>query len=434
MVVKLNSDNSTWRVHEFKKQHTHDMVVKEQQRYMTNHRGISDVAGNLINSRLDAGMRPAQIMKLAVHEAGGHKNVGYVDTDIYNFAYKNRTQQINGGDAANALTYLNSRKDEDKEFFLENTENDEGQLMNLFWADSISRTDYACFGDLLLFDTTYKKNHYNIPFVIFSGSGFGMAWVKFGSGLVSFRVCFGFGLGLVWFRLGSGFGLAWVKVLCTHVKVYAGINHHKASCIFASALLANESEPNYVWVLETLSTAMGNKKPSVVVTDGDRSMLSAIKKWLTFVYADYEEEEFEHQWQAFVENCGLQDDKWVREHLYDRRDAWAHTYLRSTFLTGITTTSRCEGINSQLGRYLHNRYNLFGFFTHFTRWMRDLREKEVKMDFESSYGLPEIKYVALKSIEESGARAFTRKVFYEFRDELGKSIGVTTSSFESSEQ
>ncbi|CAN1302656.1 Protein FAR1-RELATED SEQUENCE 5 [Linum perenne] len=168
MVVKLNSDNSTWRVHEFKKQHTHDMVVKEQQRYMTNHRGISDVAGNLINSRLDAGMRPAQIMKLAVHEAGGHKNVGYVDTDIYNFAYKNRTQQINGGDAANALTYLNSRKDEDKEFFLENTENDEGQLMNLFWADSISRTDYACFGDLLLFDTTYKKNHYNIPFVIFS--------------------------------------------------------------------------------------------------------------------------------------------------------------------------------------------------------------------------------------------------------------------------
>ncbi|CAN1160370.1 Protein FAR1-RELATED SEQUENCE 5 [Linum perenne] len=357
-------------------------------------------------------MRPAQIMKLAVHEAGGHTNVGYVDKNIYNFAYKNRTQQINGGDAANALTYLKSRKDEDKEFFLEHTENDEVQVMNLFWADSISRTDYACFGDLLLFDTTYKKNHYNIPLVIFPG-----------------------------------------------------INHHKASCIFASALLANESEPNYVWVLETLPTAMGNKEPSVVVTDGDRSMLSAIKKvfpdarhrlcswhlnnnvisrikqnlnftkeWLTFVYANYEEVEFEHQWQAFVENCGLQDDKWVREHLYDRHDAWAHTYLQSTFLAGITTTSRCEGINSQLGRYLNNRYNLFGVFTHFTRWMRDLREKEVKMDFESSYSLPEIKYVALKSIELSGAHAFTRKVFYEFRDELGKSIGVTTSSFESSEQ
>ncbi|CAN1352319.1 Protein FAR1-RELATED SEQUENCE 5, partial [Linum perenne] len=168
MVVKLNSDNSTWRMHEFRKLHTHDMVVKEQQRYMTNHRGISDVAGNLINSRLDAGMRPAQIMKLDVHEAGGHENVGYVDTDIYNFAYKNRTQQINGGDAANALTYLKSRMVEDKEFFLKHTENDEGQLMNLFWADSISRTDYACFGDLLLFDTKYKKNHYNIPLVIFS--------------------------------------------------------------------------------------------------------------------------------------------------------------------------------------------------------------------------------------------------------------------------
>ncbi|CAN1290486.1 Plant UBX domain-containing protein 1 [Linum perenne] len=29
MVVKLNSDNSTWRVHEFKKLHNHDMVVKQ---------------------------------------------------------------------------------------------------------------------------------------------------------------------------------------------------------------------------------------------------------------------------------------------------------------------------------------------------------------------------------------------------------------------
>ncbi|CAN1170977.1 Protein FAR1-RELATED SEQUENCE 5 [Linum perenne] len=85
IVVKLNSDNSTWRVHEFTKLHNHDMVVKQQQRYMTNNRGISDVAGDLIKSRLDAGMRPAQIMKLVVHEAGGHANVGYVDTDIYNF-------------------------------------------------------------------------------------------------------------------------------------------------------------------------------------------------------------------------------------------------------------------------------------------------------------------------------------------------------------
>ncbi|CAN1146267.1 Protein FAR1-RELATED SEQUENCE 5 [Linum perenne] len=209
MVVKLNSDNSTWRVHEFTKLHNHDMVGKQQQRYMTNNRGIIDVAGDLIKSRLDAGMRPAQIMKLAVHEAGGHANVGYVDTDIYNFAYKNRTQQINGGDAANALTYLKSRKDEDKEFFLEHTENDEGQLMNLFWADSISRTDYACFGDLLLFDTTYKKNHYNIPLF---GSGLVSVRVCFGSGLVSVWVWFGFGLGLVWFRFGSALVLVSVWV------------------------------------------------------------------------------------------------------------------------------------------------------------------------------------------------------------------------------
>ncbi|CAN0918657.1 Protein FAR1-RELATED SEQUENCE 5 [Linum grandiflorum] len=108
------------------------------------------------------GQRPSEIMKLVVHEAGGNANVGFLDKDFYNFAYKRSTGQIISGDATNALTYLQSRKGEDKNFFLEFTEN-ERKFLNLFWADRISKADYACFGELLLFDTTYKKNHYNPP-------------------------------------------------------------------------------------------------------------------------------------------------------------------------------------------------------------------------------------------------------------------------------
>ncbi|CAN0879996.1 Protein FAR1-RELATED SEQUENCE 5, partial [Linum grandiflorum] len=411
LVVKLDAAKSKWFVHEFRKAHTHELVEAPFQRFMKVNRNISKEAGSLIRSRLDAGMRPSEIMKLAVHEAGGHANVGFIDKDIYNFAYKRSTEQIIGGDAANALTYLQSRKGEDKEFFIQFTEN-EGKLLNLFWADSMSRADYACFGELLLFDTTYKKNHYNLPLVIFSG-----------------------------------------------------INHHFASCIFGSALLAKEDEASYLWVLKTLTTAMGNKTPKAVITDGDLAMLNAInivfpdashrlcswhlsrnvvKKikhnptftegWIKFVHRNYPDvKRFDEEWKKFVDECGLTGNVWVKTQLTDRVGAWANSYLRETFFAGSTTTSRCEGINSKIGRHLKRKYNLFGFFTQFTRWTRELREKELKLDFNSSYGLPEIKFEAVKTLELSGARAFTRKLFFKFRKELGKSIGLTKSTCETTE-
>ncbi|RYR14049.1 hypothetical protein Ahy_B04g070714 [Arachis hypogaea] len=44
------------------------------------------------------------------------------------------------------------------------------RLVNLIWADGSSRVDYQYFGDVLAFDSTYKKNKYKRPIVIFSGS------------------------------------------------------------------------------------------------------------------------------------------------------------------------------------------------------------------------------------------------------------------------
>jgi len=35
-------------------------------------------------------------------------------------------------------------------------------LMCFFWRDSQMKCDYLLFGDLLVFDTTYRTNHYEI--------------------------------------------------------------------------------------------------------------------------------------------------------------------------------------------------------------------------------------------------------------------------------
>nr|KYP42154.1 Protein FAR-RED IMPAIRED RESPONSE 1 [Cajanus cajan] len=61
----------------------------------------------------------------------------------------------------------------------------EGQLKHLFWADGTNRSDFQCFGDVLAFDSTYKKNKYNKPLVIFSGKNHHAQTVIFGCAIVS---------------------------------------------------------------------------------------------------------------------------------------------------------------------------------------------------------------------------------------------------------
>ena len=115
------------------------------------------------------------------------------------------------------------------------TYTDEGRLKNLFWPDGLSHVDYYYFGNVLAFDTTYKKkkNKYGMSLAIFSGT-----------------------------------------------------NHHQQTCIFACALMSNEWADTYKWVLEMFFVAMQKKKPSVVVKDYDRAMKKAIK--VVFLYTTHQ--------------------------------------------------------------------------------------------------------------------------------------------------
>ncbi|CAN1339774.1 Protein FAR1-RELATED SEQUENCE 5 [Linum perenne] len=340
-------------------------------------------------------MRLNDIHNLAVHEAGGHNKVGYTKKDLYNLSYKIRRKfRIHRGDASSALTYLMSRKNDGKQFFMEYTKSDDNKLLNLFWADSMSIADYDCFGELLAFDTTYKKNKYNMPLVIF-----------------------------------------------------AGVNHHFQTCLFGSALLENENATNYIWVLETLAKAMGGKKPDAVVTDGDKSMLKAINQvfpdathrrcswhlrknikakisnqrfideWPRFVRAGYEEDEFEEKWKALTLKHALDENKDVQK-LYEKWREWAHTYLRSHYFAGLSTTSRCEGMNSYLGKYLSAENNLLEFFNNFFRWTRDLRENEIKADYYSNCGTPQVTNKQFENLQRSAVLLFSREAYDRFTTEL----------------
>ncbi|XP_072066931.1 protein FAR1-RELATED SEQUENCE 8-like [Arachis hypogaea] len=178
-----------------------------------------------------------------------------------------------------AIVYLEGKAAADPMSMARYNLTEEGMLENMFWVDGPSRVHFQHFGDVVAFDSTYKKNKYNRPLVIFSGS-----------------------------------------------------NNHKQTTIFGFGLVLDETIGSYKWMLENLLEVMCGKLPSVVVTDGDESMIAAVRevlprathrlcawhlhknvtsntneqmfrdvfaKWL---YANMEVEEFEGEWAQVAEH------------------------------------------------------------------------------------------------------------------------------------
>jgi hypothetical protein len=60
----------------------------------------------------------------------------------------------------------------------------EGRLKNLIWSDSQSQMDYGVFGDVVIFDSTYRVNRYNLPFVPFIGVNHHRGTIVFACGII----------------------------------------------------------------------------------------------------------------------------------------------------------------------------------------------------------------------------------------------------------
>jgi transposase-like protein len=108
-------------------------------------------------------------------------------------------------------------------FYFEMDLDDKCRLRNVFWADARSRAVYEDFGDVIIFDTTYLTNRYEMPFAPFMG-----------------------------------------------------VNHHGQSILFGAALISSENTETFVWLFKTWLKCMNGRSPKAIITDQDRAMKNAI--------------------------------------------------------------------------------------------------------------------------------------------------------------
>jgi hypothetical protein len=65
---------------------------------------------------------------------------------------------------------------------------------------------------------------------------------------------------------------------------FVGVNNHRKTTVFGCAIVLDETEDRYVWLLQTFMKAMCQQKPKSVITNVDAAMINAISKVLPDVW------------------------------------------------------------------------------------------------------------------------------------------------------
>ncbi|XP_021751039.1 protein FAR1-RELATED SEQUENCE 5-like [Chenopodium quinoa] len=152
--------------HELK--HNHELVIAVQRHHLRSERQISAPMGELIESMIESGIKPMDAYNYISNEARGEECVGHTKRDHLNYVSRVKMSMVEGGDMQNVLDTLQERADQDPSFFYRLKFGEENNVVSYFWRESQMLEDFKSYGDVLIFDTTYRTNKYGLicaPFV-----------------------------------------------------------------------------------------------------------------------------------------------------------------------------------------------------------------------------------------------------------------------------
>lgn len=401
MCLAHNVKTNKWKVTLVDLEHNHDMVAPEKVQFFQRSRNIDPLTRSLIELFNKSGIETNKVMKYLSETCGGVENLGFSHQDVRNVIRDIRRRVFDSGDAECGLVLLRELQENNfGNFFYRVDLDEENRVRGLVWVDPRCLNAYKNFGDVVTFDSTYRTNKYCMPFIPITG-----------------------------------------------------VNHHYQNILFGFALMRDEKETSYKWVLKTWLEAVDNKAPTTIITDQDLALGNAIADvmpetkhmyctWhisskfpekLSSLYTNYPEfktdfnacvyksltpTEFEGRWEELVENYDLQNHDWLNE-MYAIRGQWIGAYTRQHFSAGMTTTSRSESMNAFFDEYVRASTGLKEFIENSQKALESQYLREVKADYETEEW--DRKLVLHSPLEIDASEIYTKEMFRRFQTELLKS-------------
>ncbi|XP_062227480.1 protein FAR1-RELATED SEQUENCE 5-like [Phragmites australis] len=283
----------------------------------------------------------------------------------------------------------------------------EEQIANIFWADAKMITDYAYFGDVVSFDTTFGTNKESRPF-----------------------------------------------------GVFVGFNNFRETVVFGAALMYDETFESFKWLFETFLKAHNGRQPKTMYTDQDFAMGKAVgevfpEAWhglctfhimqnaakhltqekneessiLSYFSAcmyEYEDEaKFEEEFDMMRKKVSKQT--WLHS-IYKLKEKWAECYMKDVFTLGMRSTQLSESLNNDLKIHFKSDFDIIRFLKHFERVVQGKRNNELNSEFDSRKKLPRIKMRTPMLLQAS--KLYTPVIFEAFQGEYERSMAACTKALD----
>ncbi|XP_056691927.1 protein FAR-RED IMPAIRED RESPONSE 1-like [Spinacia oleracea] len=340
------------------------------------------------------------------NESGDPKVLGHTLIDHMNFSSRLKMKTIEGKDSQAVVNMLIRRGEEEPDFFYRVKLNEKNQVIGIYWRDGMMKEDYDIYGDVCVFDTTFRTNKYNL-------------------------VC----------------------------APFVGVNNHWSNVMFGCAFIADEKTDTFVWLLEVFLESMGEKAPVTIFTDQDQAMANAIEQvfphtrhrlclWhlqknavsrfgdlkadTTFkdtfkkcLYGCSNEEQFETTWFEMIQTYGLQNHEWFT-NLYTIKEKWCTTLNKDFFSAGILSSQRSESTNNAIGFKGNKSTTLTEFFHIFGATVDRWRYQEDQNEFNCGNSMPKSDFPMVGMIKHA-ASVYTLTLFRDFEKEFKYAMGCIST-------
>jgi len=248
--------------------------------------------------------------------------------NVYNLVQTIRCEKGKISDAGTLYLHLINKQRENPEYHVDACfEGNDNHLVSLLWMSPSQIQVWARYRDVVLMDTTCKTNRYNMILV-----------------------------------------------------VLLAIDNHNRSRLVATALVSNETQTTFSWILTSILKAT-NHPPALLFTDADLAMVAAIQEvwsttkhqfclfhirknldkhflgvfkgdqWKLFIARFYNvrnsrvEQLFEERWSKLLMDFP-EAARYLQRQLYPAREAWALCFTHQAFNAGIQSTQRVESYNA----------------------------------------------------------------------------------------
>ncbi|XP_031116579.1 protein FAR1-RELATED SEQUENCE 5-like [Ipomoea triloba] len=371
--------NGMWTVTKHQKLHNHEFVPTTKSYLLRSHRSVSRNHLSYIKDLKKSGVCVADGLRFLKTQSGGSPLVGFTSRDAYNSLCTDVLNNLDGTDSNTLIEIFRQRQSSENDFFFDFEVDDESRLCSFFWRDGKMMRDYELFGDLLVHDTTYRTNKYDM-------------------------IC----------------------------GPFVGMNHHCMNVMFGCGFLLNERIESFVWLFRSFLRSMNGKSPQSIMTDQCTAMAAAISQlfptsrhrlciWHIGENSKKHIKGLRNQ-KDFLDifNCLLKHtDTEAEFELYWTREKWCPAFNKDYFSGGILSSQMSETTNHSISRRLSKTAGLCDFYSSFIGVVSEWRSRENGEDVRCSQGVPTMAMDHIKIL--SHARdIYTIEIYYLFEEQFLK--------------